>query len=264
VSNNIPTITVVTICYNNLQEVIATCNSVDMQQVKPLEHYIIDGSSTPDIKNHLETNNQPSYRKWICEPDNGIADAFNKGIKNAAGEIVVMLNSADTFFDDTVIKTVTAAFEQAPSLQWLHGKYRLQRGNQWVTIGKPFEKKKLYRGMRSICHQTMFVKKELHDKYGLYDTNEKIGMDYDFLCRIANEPFAFIRSVLVNFAPAGASSVNYLQSLKDVKRIYTKYYGNNFMLWLWQIRLKVLYYLLRSPIGNFLYKLKTGMKLENM
>ena len=259
-----PTITVITICFNNLEDLIATCNSVDMQQLKPFEHYIIDGSTKPDIKNYLETTPQPSYRKWICEPDKGIADAFNKGIKNASGEILVMLNSADTFFDETAIPTATAAFEQDPSLQWLHAKYRLFRGNQWVIIGKPFEKKKLYRGMRSICHQTMFIKKELHAKHGMYDTNEKIGMDYDFLCRIADEPFVFISSVLVNFAPAGASSVNYLQSLKDTKRIYKKYYRSGFMLFIWQIRLKILYHLLRSPIGNFLYKLKTGLKLENM
>lgn len=259
-----PTITVITICFNNLEDVIATCHSVDMQQLKPFEHYIIDGSTKPDIKNYLENNPQPAYRKWICEPDKGIADAFNKGIKNAGGEVLVMLNAGDTFFDETTIAVVTNAFEKDASLQWLHAKYRLLRGNQWVIIGKPFEKNKLYRGMRSICHQTMFIKKELHTKYGLYDTNEKIGMDYDLLCRIADEPFAFIRQVLVNFAPAGASTVNYLQSLKDSKRIYKKYYDSSFMLFIWQIRLKILYYLLRSPIGNFLYKLKTGLKLENM
>jgi len=259
-----PPISVITICFNNLQETIATCNSVDIQQKKPYEHLIIDGSTKPDIKNHLEQNSQPAYRKWICEPDSGIADAFNKGLLHARGDIVVMLNAGDTFYDEFTIATVTGIFKEDTSLQWIHGKYQLIRGNRKVVIGKPFEKSKLYRGMRSICHQTMFVKKVLHAKYGLYDITEKIGMDYDLLCRIAGEPFAFTKMVLVNFAPAGASSVHYLQSLKDAKRIYEKYYGKSFMLWLWQVRLKLLYFLLRSPIGNFLYKLKTSMKLENM
>ena len=259
-----PTISVITICFNNLSETIATCNSVDMQQTKPFEHIIIDGSSNPGIKNHLEHNSQPAYRKWICEPDEGIADAFNKGLLMARGDIVVMLNSGDTFFEALTISTVTKTFEENPSVQWVHSKYQLIRGNQQVSIGKPFEKSKLYRGMRSICHQTMFVKKALHNKYGLYDKTEKIGMDYDFLCRIANEPFVFIKMIVVNFAPAGASSVYYLQALKDAKRIYEKYYGKSFMLWLWQVRLKLLFYLLRSPVGNFLYKIKTRLKLENM
>lgn len=257
-------ISVITICFNNLQETIDTCNAVDIQQKKPFEHIIIDGSSNADIKNYLEQNNQPAYRKWICEPDEGIADAFNKGVLMATGNIVVMLNSGDTFFDEFTITTVTKIFEKNPSIQWLHGKYQLIRGNQKITIGKPFEKLKLYRGMRSICHQTMFVKKTLHDKYGLYDKAEKIGMDYDFLCRIADEPFVFVKNILVNFAPAGTSSVHYLRALKDAKQIYQKYYGKSFMLWLWQVRLKLLYYLLQSPFGNFLYKIKTRLKLENM
>ncbi len=257
-------ISVITICFNNLQETIDTCNAVDMQQTKPFEHIIVDGSSNTHIKNYLEQNSHPAYRKWICEPDEGIADAFNKGVLMATGDIVVMLNSGDTFYDSLTITTVTKTFEANPAIQWVHGKYQLIRGNQKVVIGKPFEKSKLYRGMRSICHQTMFVKKTLHDKYGLYDKTEKIGMDYDFLCRIADESFVFIKLILVNFAPAGTSSIHYLKALKDAKQIYEKYFGKTAMLWLWQVRLKFLYYLLRSPVGNFLYKIKTSLKLENM
>lgn len=259
-----PTISIITICYNNLQDLLDTCSSVDGQALAPYEHIIIDGSALPDIKIQLEDHQQPPYRKWISEPDHGIADAFNKGLRNATGDIVVMLNSGDRLFDDQVLSTVTEAFRQHPDIQWLHGKYQLLRGNQEVIIGKPFEKSKLYRGMRSICHQTMFLRRSLHTRYGYYDTNEKIGMDYDLLCRIANEPFVFITKPLVKYAPAGTSSVQYLQSLKDAKRIYEKYHGKSFKLALWQIRLKFLYHLLHSPIGNFLYKIKTGLKLENM
>ena len=258
------TISIITICYNNLQDLLDTCTSVDAQLLAPYEHIIIDGSVLPDIKNYLENNKPPHYRKWICEPDHGIADAFNKGLKNCTGDIVVMLNSGDSFIDAQVITTVTETFQQHPDIQWLHGKYQLLRGNREVVIGKPFEKSKLYRGMRSICHQTMFLRRTLHTRYGYYNTDEKIGMDYDLLCRIADEPFYFIPKALVNFAPAGTSSVQYLQSLKDAKRIYEKHHGKSFKLMIWQIRLKLLYHLLHSPIGNFLYTLKTRLKLENM
>ncbi|MGG9964530.1 glycosyltransferase [Ferruginibacter sp. SUN106] len=258
------TITVITICFNNLQDVIATCQSVDMQELPPFEHYIIDGSSSAEIKNYLENNVQPVYRKWICEPDNGIYDAINKGIKHATGNILVMLNSGDTFFDAKAIAHAAAAFDNNPSLQWLHSKYKLLRGNQWVIIGKPFEKNKLYRGMRSICHQTMFVKKQLHDQYGLYSTSEKIAADYDFLCRIADEKFIFLESPLINFAPSGISSSGYFLSLAETKKVYERHFGKSILLNLWQIRLKVLFHLLHSPVGNFLYKIKTGLKLENL
>ena len=257
-------ISVISICFNNLPELIETIASIDQQLKKPFEHLIMDGSTTTEIKTYLEQNPQPPYRKWIIERDNGIADAFNKGIRNADGDIIVMLNSGDTFFDNSTISKVTQTFDDNPSIEWLHGKYKIHRGNIWVIIGKPFNKNKLYRGMRSICHQSMFLRKSLHDKYGLYNTAEKIGMDYDFLCRIKEEPYSFLPVPLVIFAPAGTSSRNYLRSLDDIKRIYEKHFGKSLKLWIWQIRLKVLYYLLTSPVGNFLYKIKTRLKLENM
>lgn len=257
-------ISIITICYNNFQEVLDTIESIDLQKLKPFEHILVNGSTNAEIKNYLEQSIQAGYRKSISEPDDGIADAFNKGIRLANGDIVVMLNSGDTFFDEHVLQSVSTLFEQDQDTQWIHGKYQLIRGNQKVIIGKPYEKDKLYRGMRSICHQTMFYKKSLHDKYGLYSKDEKIGMDYDFLCRIANEPFQFTEKVLVNFAPAGTSSVNYLAALKDAKRIYEKYYGKSFKLLLWQLRLRFLHFLLHSPIGQFLYEIKTRLKLENM
>ena len=58
-------ISVITICFNNPEDLIATCQSVDMQVQKPLEHLIINGSTTPDIKKFAENNPQPPYRRWI-------------------------------------------------------------------------------------------------------------------------------------------------------------------------------------------------------
>ncbi len=257
-------ISIITISFNNLKDVITTCNSVDIQKKYPFEHLIIDGSTNTEIKTFLEKNNQPHYRRWICEADKGIADAFNKGILNVSGDIIVMMNAGDAFYDEEVITKVSSIFEADNSLQWLHGKFKIFRGNQWVIIGKPFEKNKLYRGMRSVCHQTMYIKKEVYNKHGLYNEQEKIAMDYDFLCRIASEKNTFINQPLAAFAPAGISSTNYLQSLKDNKRVYQKYYGKSFKLIVWQLRLKILYHTLRSPIGNFLYKIKTKLRLENM
>jgi glycosyltransferase involved in cell wall biosynthesis len=257
-------ITVITICFNNPDDIISTCKSVDMQDQKPFEHLIIDGSTTSAIKNHLENNPQPSYRRWICEKDDGISDAFNKGIMHAQGDIVVMLNSGDTFYDEHTIDIATTSFEKDNNLQWLHGKYELHRGHTWIIIGKPFAKSKMYRGMRSICHQTMFVKKTLHNKYGLYDKQLKIGMDYDFLLRIANEKFIFLETPLVKFAPAGISNAAYLSSLKEIKNSYKKYYGNSIFLEIWQLRLKLLHYLLNTEFGKLLFKIKTRLKLENI
>jgi glycosyltransferase involved in cell wall biosynthesis len=257
-------ITVITICFNNLGELQHTMASVDDQTQPPFEHWIIDGSSNTDIKNWLETHPQPSYRKWICERDKGIADAFNKGIAHATGDILVMLNSADSLHDAHVLATVEKAFAADSSLQWLHGKFTMLRGGIWVTIGKPFDKAKLYRGMRSTNHQTMYVKKKLYDRYGPYSMEFKIAMDYDYLCRISGEKNTFLNVPLAKFAPAGISSVQYLPSLVENKKVFTRHFGPTFKLTVWQWRLKILYYLLNSPIGKWLYQLKVKLKLENM
>ena len=260
-----PTISIITICFNNLNELRSTCSSVDSQIQLPFEHIIIDGSTTKDILLFLENNpSPPTYRKWLCERDKGIADAFNKGINMAKGDIVVMLNSGDTFYDNSIIQTATEAFNNNPSIEWLHGKYKIFRANKWVIIGKPFEASKVYRGMRSLCHQTMFVRKHLHDKFGLYSSTYKIAMDYDFVLRIANEKVLFINKPLVSFQPEGVSSNNYLAALQEGKKAFESRIGKSFLLIIWQLRLKVLYYILKSPVGKTLYALKVWLKLENM
>ena len=77
-------LSVITISFNNLKELQQTCNSVDSQSIPPHEHYIIDGSSNDEISVWLNNSSQPEYRKWICEKDKGISDAFNKGINLAS------------------------------------------------------------------------------------------------------------------------------------------------------------------------------------
>jgi glycosyltransferase involved in cell wall biosynthesis len=258
------TITVITICFNNLQDLMHTCISVDQQERKPFEHLIIDGSTNDEIKNYLEYNPQPAFRKWICEPDEGISDAFNKGIINAAGTIVVMMNAGDSFYDEYAIATAKHTFDEDQSIQWLHSKYKLFRGGQWVVIGKPFKKAHIYRGMRSVNHQSMFVKKELHEKHGLYFIDQKVSMDYDFLCRIAGEPFAFLKNPLVVFAPNGASSTRYPQSLMEIKAAHEKYFGKSILQSFWQLRLRLLFHLLKTRPGKFAYRIMTLLKLENL
>ena len=257
-------ISIITICFNNLEELIQTCASVDMQLLKPTEHIIIDGSTKPDIKNYLETTPQPPYRKWVCERDKGISDAFNKGILKATGDIDYILNSGDKMADETVLQRVTQTFEKDPSIMWCHGKLNLMRGGMWVAIGKPFERSKLYRGMRGTNHPTMYVRKELYEKHGLFDINFKYAMDYDFLCRIADEKFAFIDYPLATFDHTGVSSTGYLKAMHESYAGYRKYYGPSLKQTLWGWRLTILHYLLESSFGKFLFRMKVKMGKENV
>jgi len=259
-----PTISIITICFNNPDDVIKTCASVDRQTIKPFEHLIIDGSSKPDIKNYLENNPQPPYRRWICERDKGIADAFNKGIKNALGEVTYLLNSGDEMYDETVLQKVATVFQQDPSIMWLNGKLNHFRGGMWAISGKRFEKDKLYRGMHGVFHPTMYVKKEVYARRGQFDVNIKMAMDYDFICRIADEKNTFIDYPLATFDPTGISSNRYLDSTREMFQCYQKYYGKSLKQQLWAWRLIILYHLLNSPFGKFLYRLKVKAGLQKV
>ena len=257
-------LSIITICFNNLQEVLDTCRSVDEQTILPFEHLIINGSTNHETEDYFSKKEIPSYRKIINERDNGIADAFNKGIKIAGGDVILLLNSGDCLYDKNVIETVIQKFDADKALMWLHGKYRLNRSGMWVTLGKPFEPKKLYRGMRSLSHQTMYVKKELHDKYGLYDDSYKIAMDFDFVARIRNEKFLFIPEILATAVPDGISSSQYDLSLKEASRVVKKYLGKSWKNKLWVFRLKTLKAIQNIPVlGKILYRIKAGLGLAN-
>ncbi|HQE13343.1 MAG TPA: glycosyltransferase [Flavipsychrobacter sp.] len=256
-------ISIVTICFNNLEELLASCASIDCQQQLPAEHIIVDGSTNLAIHNYLKEHTQPSYRKWKTERDEGIADAFNKGIQQATAPITLLLNSGDMLYDATVLQRVATTFDQDPQLKWIHGQLHLLRGGLWVTVGKPFDVAKLYRGMRGTFHPTMFVKKELYHKYGLFKKEFKMAMDYDFLCRIANEKNTFLAYPLARFDPSGISSTQYLKAMKESFAAYRSYYGSSWKQTLWGWRLTILHYLLQSPFGKSLYQLKVALGLAN-
>lgn len=204
------------------------------------------------------------FRKIVNERDNGIADAFNKGISKAGGDVILLLNSGDCLYDKNVINIVLEKFNADKELMWLHGRYRFNRSGIWVTLGKPFEEKKLYRGMRSLSHQTMYVKKELYETYGLYDPSYKIAMDFDFVARIRNEKFLFIPEILATAIPNGISSSQYDLSLKEANRVVKKYLGKGWKNNLWNFRLKTLKAIQNIPVlGKMLYRIKVALGLAN-
>jgi glycosyltransferase involved in cell wall biosynthesis len=251
-----PRISIVSICFNNLEDLKLTCAKIEAQSLLPYEHIIVDGSTNEEILNWLQTAPQPSWRKWIHERDKGISDAFNKGIRMANGDVIHLQNSGDYYYDDKALEDVSKAFSEKPDIRWLHGKYAQFRGGVWLIVGKPFDPDKLYRGMRTIGHPTMFVRRELYDRYGLFSLDKKIAMDYDFLVRIADEPFYFMDRPLVCFTPGGISDNKIKAGLLEVQESYRRYRGGDIRLTLWGLRIRLLKSLTQTSIGKLLFGLK--------
>ncbi|HEY5967342.1 MAG TPA: glycosyltransferase [Chitinophagaceae bacterium] len=244
------TLSVITICFNNLPELIRTCQSVDRQSQFPDEHLVIDGSSDTEILNWLQSDPQPAYRKWIHEKDSGIADALNKGLRNAVSNITHLLHSGDLYYDVDAIKIVMEVFAKDPSVMWCHSQYIQHRGNIDIISGVSFDKNQLWKGMRTVAHPSMFIRKEIYTRHEFYNTNLKVAMDYDMLIRMKNEKFKYIERPLVYFAPAGASSTHFFTGLKEIKESHKKYIGYSFKQTLWQSRQKILHYFMQSAIGK--------------
>ena len=249
-------LSIITICFNNLQELIKTCDSVDAQNEKPFEHIIINGSTNNQIKDWFNIQINNNYRRIINELDAGISDAFNKGIKIAEGEVIHLLNSGDIYYDNNVIQIISQRINELPNVKWVSGNIFLHRGGLWVHIGKPFDKKQIYKGMRAISHPTWFVKKEVYDRIGLYK-NYSIAMDYDMMCRIKDEQYSYINYTLIKFDNTGVSNSNYIDSLKQNIEVYQSNFGYSLKSRLWQFRLKLFHQFLETSLGKKLYSFKT-------
>jgi glycosyltransferase involved in cell wall biosynthesis len=250
-------LSVITICFNNLSDLNATCDSVDNQSELPFEHYIINGSTNTEIENWLNQTPQPPYRKWVNEPDKGISDAFNKGVQRASGTILHLLNSGDCYFDQNVLNKVHTCFNNHPTTQWISGNIFMNRNGSWVTVGVPFDPSQLYKGMRSVSHPTWFLRKEVYDRGGVFSLSIKIAMDYDLLCRLSNEKYFYLNETIARFDDKGVSTTQYVKSLKDNIKVYESYHGFSYQSRFWQMRLKMIFYLMQTGFGKWLYKLKS-------
>lgn len=102
----------------------------------------------------------------------------------------------------------------------------------------------------------MVSKKELYQKLGHFSLDIKIAMDYDLMCRLKNETYGFMDETIVKFDDSGVSTNQYLKSLKENVKVYESYFGFSIAARIWQFRLSLLFYLLQSKFGKFLYAFK--------
>ena len=103
-------VSIITVCYNSQNTIKSTIESVLKQTYHDIEYIIIDGKSTDSTVEIISSFNDKRIF-MISEPDCGIYDAINKGIKNSTGDVVGILNSDDTYIDENVIKKIVDAFE---------------------------------------------------------------------------------------------------------------------------------------------------------
>ncbi|MDR1527867.1 MAG: glycosyltransferase [Dysgonamonadaceae bacterium] len=220
---NRPLVSIITVTYNARNTIEQTIQSVFSQTYPNIEYLIIDGGSNDGTVN-LILQNASRLNYWVSEKDQGIYDAMNKGIRLAKGNLIGIINAGDYYQPDAV-ENIVEAYRKHPEYGIFHGNIHLRNEDgSFFKLKKPNpDLSQLYRGM-SLFHPTVFVRKEIYEKTGLYDCRFEIAADFDFILRnyLAGTLFFYIDQVIADFKQGGFSGRNKLRSHRECRDILYK------------------------------------------
>lgn len=214
-------ISIITVVYNGKDTIEQTINSVINQTYANIEYIIIDGVSTDGTLDILRKY-ADNIDVFICEPDNGLYDAMNKGIMHASGDIIGIINS-DDFYTDTAVCKV-AEYYDSYDVDVVYGDTVIFDETGYREVKKPRNIDDFWFRV-PFMHPSTFIKKDTYFKYGMYDTQYSIVADYDLLLRFYSEGvrFGYVNEVLANFRRGGVSSRKFIENYQDYAEISTKY-----------------------------------------
>ena len=186
-----PLISIITVCRNAEATIGQTLASVASQTFRDFEHVVVDGASTDGTVEVIRSRST-GLSFWSSEPDDGIADAMNKGIAAASGDYVLFLHADDYLAAGTSLEMAASHMAGGVDIyafdilfQTASGKQRKKpRGASWYLYFKT-----------GFLHQGCLCRRDLFDRIGAFDTNYSIAMDYEFFLR------AVQRGASVNYVP---------------------------------------------------------------
>lgn len=210
-------ISIITICRNSSATIPKTIESVLSQQFDgELQYIIVDGAST-DSTMELVHSYGNRISKSISEPDNGISDAFNKGINLATGEIIGMINS-DDFYLPGVLARVADYFANNPEVEVIHADLELYAGERFVKNLQPPRYWWIPWRMILFNHPTTFVRRHVYEKFGLFDTSYRYShMDFELFLRWmrADVVIHYIPEVFVRMQAGGTSGQHIYEGFSE-------------------------------------------------
>lgn len=177
---NNPTISIITICFNADADLAKTAESVRKQTFKDYEYIVVDGGSKDKTLDVIKRN-EDVITKWVSEPDKGIYDAMNKGIRMASGEWLIMMNAGDIFANNDVLsKVFKKPIPQDKTFLYGNTLHKMKNG-RLIERHTSWEK-------GDINHQAVIYRRSLHNEHGMYIVTKKIIIsDYLFFIRIPEE-----------------------------------------------------------------------------
>lgn len=219
---NKPFISIITIIFNSEKYLEETIQSVTNQTYDNVEYIIIDGGSTDGTLDIIKKyEDQIDY--WVSEKDSGIYDAMNKGIDLANGEWINFMNAGDRFVDEHVLEKIFTK-QDTSSCDLIYGS-SVVTGNQENVLLEPkkFTKFNLYFwNTRVVCHQAMFVRKDIAGKYSMkYRLKGELNWYLDLVEKVKS--YKIVDFPIVYYALGGAGDINYkLNSLESLKVVFSR------------------------------------------
>ena len=216
-------LSIVTINRNNADGLEKTMQSVASQSYKDFEYLVIDGASTDgSVEVIKKMESQFAHLKWISEPDKGIYNAMNKGIRMASGEYVQILNSADCLAADNVIERMLSELDKAGNPMIYYGNMVKCYPDGRRIVDKCFAGREITMlGMYSgtLNHDPAYIRRDLFDKYGYYDENLKIVSDWKWYLKaivLGGEKPQYVDMDVTLFDMTGISeNIDNKQRIKD-------------------------------------------------
>ena len=211
-------VSIITATYNSASTIIDTLKSVQSQRYKNIEHIIVDGQSSDETLNIVKRNSMGT--KIISEPDDGIYDAMNKGVSNASGDVIGILNSDDFFANENVVAKLINTFEKYDvdsvygDLEYV-GKLDTSKIIREWKAGT-FHKSAFLKGWMP-PHPSFYVRKEIYDRYGIFNTKLKSSADYELMLRFLYKhaiSTKYIPEVLVKMRAGGQSNASLINRFK--------------------------------------------------
>ncbi len=223
-----PLLSVVTICLNCGDQLQKTIESVLQWPADQIEYIIIDGGSE-DLTIDLLRAHDSRLEYWVSEPDAGISDAFNKGISLCRGAVIGLLNAGDWYESDT-LQVLQEEFSGDAATQpgVLCGRMQFWSGREkaYCTDSIPA----LLPKDMTVAHPSCFVKSSVYHRFGGFNPEFRLAMDYELLLRLftCGVAFARTRSVLTNMQHDGISEQHWQKALHETHRARQQYLPRSF------------------------------------
>lgn len=223
-------ISIITVVWNNAKTIKDAINSVLNQSYKDIEYIVIDGSSTDGTIDIVQSYGDKI--KFISEKDNGLYDAMNKGIRMATGDVVGILNSDDFYASDKILQIVADEFLKG-NIDSVYANLEYIDANDPKRVIRYWRSKKyqegLFRSGWHPAHPTFFVKKEIYEKYGVFDLSFKIAADYELMLRFFEKckiTSSYVDEVFVKMRIGGESNKSIKNIIKANMESYRAWKAN--------------------------------------